>query len=484
MLDSPFDIPADLDTPVSAFLKLSRRGPGHLEPRFLLESVEQGEQVGRFSFIGLGEALRVTLDGDGLHIGDQTLAVPSGRDDLLAGLRQAIEQTPGLSPSPADVPFTGGLVGATGYGLHHWFEDLGHRKQPGEPPLARYIAPRSVLAFDHKTRRAALLHSGEGREAVRLEVMEALAGPVSRTTPGSATSDPATPRVGGSPTEDHETTGSLSQEAFEHAVRTAQHHVREGDIFQAVLSVRFAGKTNLDPFQVYRALRLVNPSPYMYYMALPGVTLVGSSPEALVHLEGRQARLRPIAGTRPRGENATEDRRLETELLADEKEGAEHVMLVDLARNDLGRVATPGTVRVTPYRSIERYSHVMHLVSGVEGELREGVDALDLFAAAFPAGTVSGAPKVRATEIIQDLEPVPREFYAGSVGYFGRNGSMDQAITIRTMMFEGDRFSYQAGAGIVADSVPENEYREVVAKGAALRSALALAARLRVDPPT
>ncbi len=251
--------------------------------------------------------------------------------------------------------------------------------------------------------------------------------------------------------------------------------IREGEVYQLVLSAAFEGDCSLDPFQVYRALRLLNPSPYMVFLELGDTTVVGSSPEALVKLSGRRAELRPIAGTRPRGADPDEDLALERALLADPKEAAEHVMLVDLARNDLGRVAVPGTVRVAPYRTIERYSHVMHIVSGVRGEVRDGVDQFDLFAATFPAGTVVGAPKVRAMAWIERLEPVRRGVYAGTVGYFGHGGSMDQAIAIRTVWFREGAYRYQAGAGIVADSVPAREYDEVRAKARALEAALALA---------
>jgi anthranilate synthase component 1 len=258
-------------------------------------------------------------------------------------------------------------------------------------------------------------------------------------------------------------------------VRRTQEYIAAGDVYQLVLASRFSGRHELDPFQAYRALRLINPSPYMYYCALGDVTVVGSSPEALVKLNARRAQLRPIAGTRPRGADSGGDAARAAELLADPKENAEHVMLVDLARNDLGRVARAGSVRVDPYRCVERYSHVMHLVSGVEGELAEGRDAFDLFAAAFPAGTLVGAPKVRAMQIIDELEPVSRGLYGGTVGYFGARGDMDHAITIRTLVFAGDEYSYQAGAGIVADSVPESEHEEVLAKSAALVRALELA---------
>jgi anthranilate synthase component 1 len=246
-------------------------------------------------------------------------------------------------------------------------------------------------------------------------------------------------------------------------------------VYQLVLSICFGGRADVDPFEVYRALRLLNPSPYMYFVELGDTAIAGSSPEALVRLRGRKAALRPIAGTRPRGANAEADETHERELLADPKEAAEHVMLVDLARNDLGRVGVPGTIRVDPSRAVERYSHVMHLVSGVVGELEEGKDAFDLFAAAFPAGTLVGAPKIRAMELIDHYEPTDRGFYAGTVGYFDRDGGMDQAIAIRTIVFRNGRYSYQAGAGIVADSVPSSELAEVLAKGAILRSALDIA---------
>jgi len=267
----------------------------------------------------------------------------------------------------------------------------------------------------------------------------------------------------------------MTEREFLSAVVDAKAHIKAGDIYQIVLSVRFSGRTELDPFQTYRGLRLLNPSPYMYFFEVGDLRVAGSSPEALVRLAGRTASLRPIAGTRPRGKTPEHDTALEHELLADPKENAEHVMLVDLARNDLGRVASSGTVHVEPYRKIERYSHVMHIVSGVEGLVAADRDAFDLFAAAFPAGTLVGAPKVRAMQLIAELEPAGRGLYGGTVGYFAKNGNMDQAITIRTMVFHGNEYSFQAGAGIVSDSVPETEYQEVLAKSAILRRALELA---------
>tara|TARA_B100001142_G_scaffold179349_1_gene178877 strand:- start:89 stop:1033 length:945 start_codon:yes stop_codon:yes gene_type:complete len=265
---------------------------------------------------------------------------------------------------------------------------------------------------------------------------------------------------------------NIDKKTFYEAVDKAKHHIYEGDIFQIVLSIAFSGSYDLDPFDVYRAMRLINPSPYMFYCESDGFKIAGSSPEALVRLNSDKASLRPIAGTRPRGSNTEEDKSHKESLLADEKEIAEHIMLVDLARNDLGRVAKHGSIEVSPYQSIEYYSHVMHIVSGVQGKLDEKYDAFDLFAAAFPAGTLVGAPKVRAMELIDHIEPNLRGVYGGTVGYFAKNGDMDQAIAIRTIVFSDEKYCFQAGAGIVADSMPENEYKEVLAKSEILRTAL------------
>ena len=270
-------------------------------------------------------------------------------------------------------------------------------------------------------------------------------------------------------------TPSMTEEQYSERVEACKEYIASGDIYQIVLSVLFKGQSDVDPFEVYRALRLLNPSPYMFYLEFGALKVVGASPEALVTLNGRNASLRPIAGTLPRGRGPEEDEQNEARLLADPKESAEHVMLVDLARNDLGRVAQAGSVVVDPYRSIERYSHVMHIVSGVQGILDQQYDAFDLFAASFPAGTLVGAPKVRAMEIIDEMEDVGRGLYAGTAGYFGAGGDMDQAITIRTLVFNGDEYSFQAGAGIVADSVAAREYQEVLAKSAILRRALDIA---------
>lgn len=453
-----FDIAGDLDTPVSAFLKLAA-----FAPRFLLESVEGGERLGRYSFIGFGDGLEVRLDAAGLTVGGRRQALPGSGAQLLAGLRAALAQAPKPEPDICGVPLAGGLVGYAAYDVVRYFERLPLRPgRSGDVPALHYVAPRSVLVFDHLTRGIALVHAGpaEERRSLRREVIRALHGALPEATrPGGYSSPvPAYPRAD-----------------YLAGVRRTQEYIAAGDVYQLVLASRFAGRHDLHPFQAYRALRLINPSPYMYYCALGDVAVVGSSPEALVKLNGRQAQLRPIAGTRPRAADAAADAAREAELLADPKENAEHVMLVDLARNDLGRVARAGSVRVQPYRSIERYSHVMHMVSGVRGELAPERDAFDLFAAAFPAGTLVGAPKVRAMQIIDELEPVSRGLYGGTVGYFGAGGDMDHAITIRTLVFRGDEYSYQAGAGVVADSVPQTEYEEVLAKSAAMARALELA---------
>ena len=458
----PFDIAADLDTPVSAYLKLKP-----FRPRFLLESVEGGERLARYSFIGFGDCLEVRLDAAGLKIGNQLLPAPGNQQELLDALRGALQRAPLPTPNIPGVPLIGGLVGASGYDLVRYFERLPSRHKNIEgTPDAHYLAPQSMLVFDHLTRSMALLHAGSEaeRQSLRKEVIRALRGGIVSNGKTAQFSEPV---------------ASLGEMEYMHGVKRVQEYIAAGDVYQLVLASRFSGRCDLDPFETYRALRLLNPSPYMYYCDLGDHVIAGSSPEALVRMTYEKgvgyAQLRPIAGTRPRGRDEIQDLALEKELLADPKENAEHVMLVDLARNDLGRVARAGSVHVDPYRSIERYSHVMHIVSGVKGELAQGRDAFDLFAAAFPAGTLVGSPKVRAMQIIDELEPCRRGFYGGTIGYFGSTGDMDQAITIRTLVFSGDTYSFQAGAGIVADSIPQMEYQEVLAKSAILRRALAMA---------
>lgn len=459
-MEAPFDISADLDTPVSTYLKLAP-----LKPRYLLESVEGGMYLARYSFLGFGDVTEFRLDEHGMWIDGDARPLPGSAAELLDTLRDVLAGTPELAPLVPGLPFSGGLVGIAGYDLVRYFERLedapAGTATPGSP-RAGYLATDSLLIFDHLTRRIALLHAGGDAKRARLraEVMRLLRGPLPTTHNRADYSEPEQ---------------SLSRDEFMAAVERGKDYIARGDIYQIVLSVRFSGRHSLSPFETYRAMRLLNPSPYMFYFDLGDLQVVGSSPEALVKCHGGHASLRPIAGTRPRGGDTDEDLAHERSLLADEKENAEHVMLVDLARNDLGRVAAAGSVHVDPYRSIERYSHVMHIVSGVQGELDAGRDAFDLFAAAFPAGTLVGAPKVRAMELIDEMEPTRRGVYAGTVGYFGKGGDMDHAIAIRTLVFGPDEYSFQAGAGIVADSVPLTEYEEVLAKSAILRRALAIA---------
>ncbi len=457
-MQPPFDIAADLDTPVSAYLKL-----GALQPRYLLESVEGGERLARYSFLGFGEALELRYDDTGLRLGNEQLAAPTRQAEWLDVLRRALAAAPRPQPEPDDLPFHGGLVGVSGYDVVRLFEKLPQQTAPQQGiPRAAFCATASLLVFDHLTRRVALLHNGSAAERAELrgEVMRLLRGPLPERSNNLHASEPV---------------AGMSEAEYCERVAACKEHIGAGDIYQIVISVLFSGQTNIPPFEVYRALRLLNPSPYMFFFEFGAIKVVGSSPEALVRLQGRTASLRPIAGTLPRGTTAAEDLENEQRLLADPKEAAEHVMLVDLARNDLGRVATAGSVHVDPYRSIERYSHVMHIVSGVKGQLASQYDAFDLFAASFPAGTLVGAPKVRAMEIIEDMEATGRGLYAGTAGYFGLGGNMDQAITIRTLVFNGEQYSFQAGAGIVADSVPQREYQEVLAKSAILRRALEMA---------
>jgi anthranilate synthase component I len=457
-MQAPFDIAADLDTPVSAYLKLAA-----LEPRFLLESVERGERLARYSFLGFGEASDIRLDERGLSIGGCFQPPPQGRDEYLDCLRRALADAPRPQTPVDGLPFAGGVVGVSGYDTVRLFEKLPHRN-PGDPTLpdAAFVSTSSTLVFDHLTRRVALLHAGpeHERQSLRRDVIRLLRGPVSGEGNGFAFAAPVP---------------KMTEAQYVERVAACKDYIAAGDIYQIVLSVLFRGCASIPPFEVYRALRLLNPSPYMFFFEFGDLKVVGSSPEALVKLSGRTASLRPIAGTLPRGATPEEDAGNAEALLADPKESAEHVMLVDLARNDLGRVARAGTVRVDPWRAVERYSHVMHIVSGVQGELADEFDAFDLFAASFPAGTLVGAPKVRAMEIIDELEETGRGLYAGTAGYFGSGGDMDQAITIRTIVFNGDEYSFQAGAGIVADSLPKKEYREVLAKSAILKSALEMA---------
>jgi anthranilate synthase component 1 len=461
---------ADLETPISAFLKL-RNG----SDTYLLESVEGGEKVGRFSFIGTGSTARLRAHGRQVAVEGPQGSFATEADpmavarDLLAGYRPV--------PHPGLPRFYGGAVGYFGYDSVRLWERLPNR--PPDPiglPTCYLVLTDAVVIFDHVTHGMKIVANasinGRAAEAYRAAV-ETIEQAYERLRAPLVVPEP-TGRV--EPIMDQETTAA----DYMRAVERAKDYVVAGDIFQVVLSRRFSARTSgVDALDVYRALRTVNPSPYMFFLDFDGVKIVGSSPELLVRLEDGVVETRPLAGTRPRGLNEADDRRLAGELLGDEKERAEHTMLVDLGRNDVGRVSRYGTVDVTDLMGVERYSHVMHIVSNVRGRLDEGRDAFDVLRACFPAGTVTGAPKIRAMEIIDELEPVSRGPYAGAVGYVGYSGNLDTAITIRTFVMANDRAYVQAGAGIVADSIPEREYLETVSKAKALVRALEIVGRTR-----
>jgi len=468
------ELPADLETPVSVYLKLAGQAPS-----FLLESVTGGERLARFSFIGVNPSRAYILQQNKILI--QSAAgineIETGADplDVLREelYRRSFTHVPGLPR------FNGGLVGYLGYEMIRYFEPSVHLQANPEMPDGIFLLADTLVAFDHAFGRLVLIanpdpdlpqHQAVAAAEKRLDALAArLENPISSVkTPSSAAVST-------------EMTSNHDQQEFMEAVRQAKEHITAGDIFQVVLSQRLSRTTSADAFGIYRALRRLNPSPYMFFFdfagLLPGepLRLIGASPELHVRLEGDVAAIRPIAGTRPRGKTPADDLALEVELLADPKECAEHVMLVDLARNDLGRVCNFGTVNVSEQMVVERYSHVMHIVSHVEGKLRDDLDAFDLMAATFPAGTVSGAPKIRAMQIIDKLERGPRGSYAGAVGYFALDGSMDTCITIRTILMRGQQVSIQAGAGIVADSDPATEYQETLNKARALAVAVQMA---------
>ncbi|AOS45575.1 Anthranilate synthase component 1 [Lacunisphaera limnophila] len=453
------DLLADLETPVSAFAKL--RGTG---PAFLLESVEGGENVSRFSFIGCNPRQIITArpgDADPLKL----------LESELAGYKPV--EIPGLPP------FTGGAVGYLGYEFIHSVEPsvpLAARDELGVPAMW-FMFCDSVVAFDraHQTMRLIVnahvgADSGAAYDAACTELLR-LQAALGRPSPLAPATLGMTGPVQVPP-------GNFTQAAFEKMVDDSKEFIRAGDIFQIVLSQRFSRAFTKTPLDLYRALRTVNPSPYMFLLDTGDFALVGASPEVHVRLTGRKVEIRPIAGTRPRGKSTAEDVALEKELLADEKEKAEHLMLVDLARNDIGRVCAYGTVKVPEFMTIERYSHVMHIVSQVEGQLAPERSAFDLMRATFPAGTVSGAPKIRAMQLIAEKEGTQRGSYAGALGYFSYDGNLDSCITLRTALVKDGQVHIQAGAGVVADSVPAAEYQETINKASALFKAIALADRL------
>jgi anthranilate synthase component 1 len=453
------ECPGDLVTPVAAYLRLRPLGA-----RFLLESVEGGERSSRYSFLGVGARARLWSDPQGTWCQERDnparlLAGPE--DDPLDAVLTYAERFR-VHPDTRIPRCLSGLVGYVGYDYARRLERLG-RPPPGEVlPELMFELVDELIIFDHPRHRVyfACLMDGDATERPtrRLALIrDALNSALEYSPPG-----PRQP-------EFHE---RMAGADYCRAVEILQEHIRAGDIFQAVLSAEVEVRDAPPMFEIYRALRRVNPSPYMFFMDFPGLTIAGSSPESAVRLEQRRASLRPIAGTRPRGADEQRDRQLERELLANVKEGAEHAMLVDLARNDLSRVAQPGTVRVHDYRRIERFSHVMHLVSDVAAELADGCTAADLLRATFPAGTVSGAPKIRAMQLIDEHESTRRNAYAGCAGYIGLDGTMDMALIIRTAVRAGARTAIRAGAGVVAGSTPEGELQECRAKLAAMVTAI------------
>jgi anthranilate synthase component I len=461
------ELVADMLTPVSAFLKIAE----HSDYAFLLESVEGGEQVGRYSFLGKDPFLILRSTGGTTSV-EQAGVITESEHPLINTLRELMAGF--HSPFVPGLPrFTGGAVGYLGYDAAAWFEPVELQPTGRQDEEAGFMLFDTVLAFDHVRHRILIIANARITGGEDLESLYQFAcakiGFVERELERTLSKPPA------SDAPPLEFTSNVTRERFEEIVRTAKEYIAAGDIYQVVLSQRFETTLAADPFTVYRALRHVNPSPYMYFLRVGGRAIVGSSPEMLVRVEGRKVQTHPIAGTRPRGRTDEEDQRLGEELKRNEKERAEHVMLVDLGRNDIGRVASYGSVRVPTYMTLERYSHVMHLVSIVEGKLDDKHDRLDALVACFPAGTVSGAPKVRAMEIIAELENERRGVYAGAVGYLDFAGNLDFCITIRTVLIEQGRAYVQAGAGIVADSNPSAEYEETRDKARAVISALQLA---------
>lgn len=462
-------LPADLETPVSVYLKLAQQG----SYSFLLESVEGGEQIGRYSFLGVNPKGVITVrDGQVtriLHGVTTTRPLPAGQDPLGA-VKQEFARV-----KPVKVPglprFVGGAVGFLSYDAVRYFERLPSTAVDElHTPDAAFLLPDTLVIFDHAKHQLIVLANAHNTGDPDAAYDDAVAR-VEQIV--SALREPLPPIPQAEAPLNDELKSNMTREKYEDNVRAAKEYIAAGDAFQIVLSQRLSRKTSAPPLAIYRALRMLNPSPYMFFLNFgEDFSLIGASPEMMVRLEDGVATVRPIAGTRKRGVDEADDARLAEELINDPKERAEHVMLVDLGRNDLGRVCLYGTVRVPRMMYIERYSHVMHIVSEVSGQIRPDMDAFDLLRATFPAGTLSGAPKVRAMEIIEELEGTRRGPYAGTVGYFSFDGSMDTCITIRSVFMRGDTLTLQAGAGIVADSDPSFEFEESINKARAVAAAI------------
>lgn len=460
---------SDLETPVSAFLKLKA-----MKNSFLLESAEQGERIGRYSFLGCDPRAIITFSDGELSVREGDDLTQSPCDDPFSAVSQYLSRyrAPELEELP---PFIGGAVGLFGYDLVRWVEALG---PPGpdelQVPEMAFLVSDSIVIFDH-LKHTTLVLANMLVEA-GTDIADAYVAACARVHRlKELLLEPLTRPVRHERAPLGQPASNFSRQDFEAAVSTVQEYIFAGDSFQTVPSQRFRVDVSVSPFSIYRGLRAVNPSPYMYYIAFDDFALVGSSPEPLIKVNRGWVETRPIAGTRPRGATPEEDKRLADDLLADEKERAEHIMLVDLGRNDLGRVCQPGTVEVVDLMRIEYYSHVMHIVSVVVGRLKEGMQATDALKAAFPAGTVSGAPKIRSMEIIDELEPSRRGPYAGAIGYLSFNGELDTCICIRTIVVKDGVAYVQAGGGVVADSVPALEYEETRNKARALFTAIELA---------
>ncbi|MDR4480927.1 MAG: anthranilate synthase component I [Nitrospira sp.] len=466
------EILADYETPVSAFAKID-----HGPTAYLLESVAGGENWARYSFLGSGSSAVIREEKGDLVLtrGKKSLRIQS-RGNPLERLRELMEEY-----RPVTVPglprFVGGAVGYFSYDMVRTFEELpAMRKDSLGMPDVAFLLTDTLLIFDNVSQKIKVVANAYLESTTERGIRDAYRHATARIEKMIA----RLKRPVRQPRQKRRRkpitfTSNMNKADFEKMVTRTKEYIRSGDIVQAVLSQRWETQIHTSPFQLYRALRVINPSPYMYYLRVAGVELVGSSPETLVRCEEGQISLRPIAGTRRRGQTPEEDQELGRRLLADDKERAEHVMLVDLGRNDVGRVAARGSVKVESLMQVERYSHVMHIVSQVTGQLEQGKSAYDVMRACFPAGTVSGAPKIRAMEIIEELEPTRRGPYAGAVGYFSFSGNMDMCINIRTVVIKGRQAYIQAGAGIVADSIPEHEYEETCSKARAMMKAIELA---------
>ncbi len=466
------EILADLDTPLSLFRKIDDG-----RTAFLLESVEGGEKWARYSFLGVGARAMFRAHGSRVEWTENGQTEVLDEDgDPLEILRDRLRAYEAVQPTDFPLPrFIGGAVGMIGYDWVRFVENIpdGNPDKIGLPD-AFFVLPEFVVVYDNVRHTALIVVHAQideaGSSAAYKEAQSQIESMVDRIRE-PLVADPRMPAV----TEPMEVERSMSESHFHDIVNRAKEYIESGDVFQVVLAQQFQLPLQVDPFSIYRHLRVINPSPYMFFIRMEDAVLVGSSPEILVRLEGERIDVRPLAGTRWRGETPEEDRQLEIDLLEDPKERAEHLMLVDLGRNDVGRVAEIGSVELDEYAQVERYSHVMHIVSNVHGKLRPDHDWLDVLRATFPAGTLSGAPKVRAMEIIDELETVRRGFFGGCCGYLDYSGNMDMAITIRTMVAKDGKVTMGAGAGIVADSIPENEFEETMNKSRAVLQAIDLA---------